>query len=74
LTWWNWKLAIINDAAISFSDRGAHRKMKNQTETLGVGSSAPQFALSAANREGSFSLVDLISRGPIIVEFLRGTW
>jgi hypothetical protein len=48
--------------------------MKNQTETLSVGSSAPPFALSAANREGRFSLADLISRGPLIMEFLRGTW
>ena len=48
--------------------------MKNQTETLSVGSPAPLFTLPAANREGSFSLHDLISRGAVIVEFLRGTW
>jgi hypothetical protein len=48
--------------------------MKNRTETLGIGSPAPGFALSAANREGSFSLAELISRGPLIIEFLRGTW
>jgi hypothetical protein len=46
----------------------------NRTETLSVGSSAPPFALSAANLEGSFPLADLISSGPLIVEFLRGTW
>jgi hypothetical protein len=48
--------------------------MKNQTETLSVGSPAPSFTLSAANREGSFSLTELISRGPLIIEFQRGTW
>jgi peroxiredoxin len=48
--------------------------MKNQTETLSVGSPAPLFTLPAANREGSLSLSDQISRGALIVEFLRGTW
>jgi hypothetical protein len=48
--------------------------MKNQTETLSVGSPGPLFALPAANREGSFALADLISRGALLVEFLRGTW
>jgi len=48
--------------------------MKNQTETLSVGGPAPPFTLPTANREGSFSLRDLISRGALIVEFLRGTW
>jgi peroxiredoxin len=47
---------------------------KSQTETLAVGDPAPDFAVSAANREGTFSLPDLISRSPLIVEFLRGTW
>jgi hypothetical protein len=48
--------------------------MKNQTETLSVGLSAPSFTLPAANREGSFSLLGLISRRALIVEFMRGTW
>ena len=48
--------------------------MKNQTGTLRVGGPAPSFTLFTANREGSFSLRDLISRGALIVEFLRGTW
>lgn len=48
--------------------------MKNQTEALSVGSDAPPFKLPAANRNGSFSLPELISRGALIVEFLRGTW
>jgi hypothetical protein len=48
--------------------------MKNQTETLSVGNPAPLFTLPAANRDRSFSLPDLISRGVLLVEFLRGTW
>jgi hypothetical protein len=48
--------------------------MKNTTETLHVGSAAPPFTVSAANRAGSFSLKNLIARGTLILEFLRGTW
>ena len=48
--------------------------MKNQTETLSIGSPAPAFTLPSANSEGMVSLSDLISRGATIVEFLRGTW
>jgi peroxiredoxin len=48
--------------------------VKNLTETLGIGSRAPEFSLPAANREGQFTLSSLRSQGPVIVEFLRGTW
>lgn len=48
--------------------------MQNCTETLQVGRRAPDFSLSAANREGIFSLASLLAHGPVIVEFLRGTW
>jgi peroxiredoxin len=48
--------------------------MQNRTETLEVGSPAPEFLLPAANREGIFSLSGAVARGPVIVEFLRGTW
>ncbi|MGB7584902.1 MAG: hypothetical protein WBM11_08660 [Terriglobales bacterium] len=49
--------------------------MQNRTETLEVGSSAPPFSLRSANREGSiFTLSAMLGRGPVIVEFLRGTW
>jgi peroxiredoxin len=44
------------------------------SDTLKVGDKAPDFTLSAANRPGSFSLVEILQRGPAIVEFLRGTW
>jgi hypothetical protein len=48
--------------------------MFNRTETLVVGSRAPEFLLSAANRDGILSLSGFLSRGVLIVEFLRGTW
>ncbi len=49
-------------------------EMKNLTETLGIGSRAPEFVLAAANREKEFSLATLRARGPVVLEFLRGTW
>jgi peroxiredoxin len=48
--------------------------MQNKTEIFAVGDRAPDFTLSAANREGVFSLAKLRQRGPVILEFLRGTW
>jgi hypothetical protein len=48
--------------------------MLHRTETLTVGSRPPEFLLSAANRDGLLSLSGFLSRGTLIVEFLRGTW
>jgi len=48
--------------------------MSDRTETLTIGSRAPEFLLSAANRDGILSLSGFLSRGVLIVEFLRGTW
>ena len=48
--------------------------MQNRTETLEIGSRAPDFSLEAANREGTFTLSGLIEKGALILEFLRGTW
>jgi peroxiredoxin len=48
--------------------------MKEKTETLAIADRAPDFTLSAANREGTVSLSQLLQRGPVILEFLRGTW
>jgi hypothetical protein len=48
--------------------------MQNVTETLGIGSRAPDFALAAANRDGEFALSGILSTGPLMLEFLRGTW
>jgi len=48
--------------------------MLDRTETLAVGSRAPEFLLSAANRDGILSLSGFLSRAALILEFLRGTW
>ena len=48
--------------------------MKDRTETLEIGSRAPDFSLGAANREGTFTLGGLLAQGTLILEFLRGTW
>lgn len=48
--------------------------MKDRTDTLEIGSKAPDFSLSAANREGAFTLGGFLAQGPLIFEFLRGTW
>ncbi len=54
--------------------------MPRNSETLKVGDSAPSFSLWAANEfdtVGSpveMKLQELILRGPVILEFLRGTW
>ncbi len=48
--------------------------MQNRTEILAVGDRAPDFMLPAANREGIFSLSGARQHGPVILEFLRGTW
>ena len=52
----------------------SRNRMSDRTETLAVGSRAPEFLLSAANRDGILSLSGFLSRGTLIVEFLRGTW
>jgi peroxiredoxin len=48
--------------------------MNDRTETLEIGSRAPDFSLAAANREGVFTLGGLLAQGTLILEFLRGTW
>jgi len=48
--------------------------MQNRTETLEIGSRAPDFSLGAANREGTFTFGGLLKQGTLILEFLRGTW
>ncbi len=48
--------------------------MKDRTETLVIGSRAPDFSLEAANREGRLTLAGLLAQGTVILEFLRGTW
>src|SRR5581483_5137656 len=50
------------------------REMAGSSDTLKVGDRAPEFTLSAANRTDSFSLTDILKKGPAVLEFLRGTW
>jgi len=49
-------------------------RMRDKTETLAVGDQAPEFTLPAANRDGPFPLRTLLAGGPLVLEFLRGTW
>ncbi|MFB3915717.1 MAG: hypothetical protein ACE14M_03245 [Terriglobales bacterium] len=50
------------------------------SSTLCIGDRAPEFTLRAANRfdaeaqPQAFSLRLLLEQGPVILEFLRGTW
>ncbi len=46
----------------------------NTSDTLKVGDRAPEFELAAANAPGATSLTQLLSQGPAVLEFLRGTW
>jgi peroxiredoxin len=46
----------------------------NRSSTLAIGDRAPEFCLSAVNAAGTLTLAELLKRGPVIVEFLRGTW
>jgi hypothetical protein len=54
--------------------------MPYNSDTLKIGDAAPSFSLWAANEFNSIGtpiemkLQDLIARGPVILEFLRGTW
>jgi peroxiredoxin len=48
--------------------------MAQHSATLKVGDAAPEFTLDSANGAGEVSLAKLRERGPVVVEFLRGTW
>jgi hypothetical protein len=54
--------------------------MPRNSDTLKIGDCAPSFSLWAANEFNSIGspiemrLHDLTSRGPVVLEFLRGTW
>jgi peroxiredoxin len=48
--------------------------MQNVTETLGIGSRAPDFQLKDANGGRTYSLAGLLAKGPVVLEFMRGTW
>ncbi|HVP42576.1 MAG TPA: hypothetical protein VMS96_04050 [Terriglobales bacterium] len=49
-------------------------RMPEETSTLRLGDRAPAFELGAANRTERFRLEEARQRGPVILEFLRGTW
>ena len=42
--------------------------------TLQRGDPAPDFSLIALNANGPLTLRTLTKNGPVILEFLRGTW
>jgi peroxiredoxin len=48
--------------------------MAQHSSTLKVGDRAPEFTLDSANGAGEIWLSRLLVRGPVVVEFLRGTW
>jgi hypothetical protein len=54
--------------------------LEPRDEPVKVGERAPEFVLKTANAAAgrqvgdTVSLAELIARGPVIVEFLRGTW
>jgi peroxiredoxin len=48
--------------------------VKNITETLGIGSRAPEFSLPLANSTKFQSLSEWTATGAVVLEFVRGTW
>lgn len=52
----------------------AYSNVQNTTDTLGIGSRAPDFRLTAVNTNKTYSLAELIADSPVILEFMRGTW
>ncbi len=48
--------------------------MPRQSSALSVGDKAPDFTLLAINLPQAVSLKELLKSGPMIIEFLRGTW
>jgi peroxiredoxin len=45
-----------------------------ESSALQIGDRAPDFSLPSLNAEGPITLGSLTKRGPVVVEFLRGTW
>ena len=48
--------------------------MSLESTTLRIGDSAPAFSLFSINAQRTITLESLRKRGPVVVEFLRGTW
>ena len=56
-----------------FLERVYSRFMATES-AVRVGARVPDFTLPAANRPEKFTLSEMLNHGPVIVEFLRGTW
>jgi hypothetical protein len=50
------------------------KQMVETSTTLNIIDLAPDFALGAANTSATYRLSELAKQGPIVLEFLRGTW
>jgi hypothetical protein len=48
--------------------------MAKVSSTLALGDHAPEFMLLAANMPQAVSLKHFLQNGPMVIEFLRGTW
>jgi len=48
--------------------------MDQHSSTLKVGDAAPDFTLAPANGNRAVTLSGLLTFGPVVIEFLRGTW
>ena len=59
---------------LDFTSLKVEFEMKDRTDTLEIGIAGPDFSLSAANHDGIFNLGGFLGQGPLILEFLRGTW
>ena len=48
--------------------------MAETSTTLKLNDLAPDFALGAANTSATYKLSEYLKQGPVVLEFLRGTW
>jgi len=65
---------MLRDVSNDLESRSWRKGSQSASDTLNLGDAAPKFRLNAANRPETSDLQDLLQRGPLIVEFLRGTW
>ena len=48
--------------------------MPGRSATVVIGQPVPEFELQPANGAEAVSLQSCLRRGPLVMEFLRGTW
>ena len=48
--------------------------MAETSTTLNLNDAAPDFTLGAANSSATYKLSEFVKQGPVVLEFLRGTW